>query len=332
MKRIFVIFALAATLVGCAKEDIVRIDRQAIAFGDTFVDNATRADYSTGSLTEFYVYGTVKGTAGTTVNIFDGDKVTKTQQNTTDIGGEGTWWYAAADAQYWIPKASYSFAAVVDATVNADATKGDLDIDTNGMPIKLHTQADADMHLKDMLYATATATVNADGTPSANPVAFTFAHLLSKAHFTVTSNAEGDYYHTVTGIKIANFKSGTYTINGGTWTASSDEGNKNEVAFADIANVTSTDTNGKSNAAMLLVPNAATFNVIFTVDLYKGTTKLGTETKTIPVTIKDAQDEVVGLQKGNSYNFTIACSVGNPIKFGVTNDPSWGDTTDVTIQ
>jgi hypothetical protein len=74
------------------------------------------------------------------------------------------------------------------------------------------------------------------------------------------------------------------------------------------------------------VPNAATFNVTFTVDLYKNDTHLGTETKTIAVD----QD----LVKGNSYNFTIACEVDKPIKFGVTNDETWdwGDTTDVTIQ
>jgi hypothetical protein len=72
------------------------------------------------------------------------------------------------------------------------------------------------------------------------------------------------------------------------------------------------------------VPNAAPFDVIFTVDLYKNGTKLGTETIT-----KSVDTDLI---KGNAYNFTIACSVGNPIKFGVTNDPSWGDTTDVTIQ
>ena len=315
MKRIFVIFALAATLVGCAKEDIVRIDRQEIAFGDTFVDNATRADYSTGSLAEFYVYGTVTGTAGT-VNIFDGDKVTKDKKADSDIGDTGTWWYAAADAQYWIPKARYSFAAVVDATV------GDTDKDANGMPVTLTTQADSAMNLKDMLYATATANVSENGTPSANPVAFTFAHLLSKAHFTVTSNATGGYYHTVTGIKIANFESGTYTINGGTWAGST---TAKDVEFAEIAEVTF-ESGAKSNAAMLLVPNAADFNVTFTVDLYKNGTKLGTETITKSVD--------TNLIKGNAYNFTIECSVGSPIKFSVNKDQNWGwgDTTDVTIQ
>lgn len=316
MKKAIIALAAVVALAACSKEDVISIDRQAIAFGDAFVENSTRADYSTTSLTEFYVYGTVTGTAGI-VNIFDGDKVTKTLQNSTDIGDANTWWYAASNAQYWIPKASYNFAAVVDATVGTNDT-------AYGMPLTLTTQADdateGNMYLKDMLYATATATVNAEGTPSANPVNFNFSHLLSKVKFTVTSNAMGGYYHTVTGIKVSNFETGTYTIAEGTWAGVTAK----DVGFAEIENVSSTDTKGKSNAERLLVPNTASFNVTFTVDLYKGTTKLGTETIT-----KAVETDLV---KGNSYNFTIACSVGNPIKFGVTNDPTWGDPTDVAIQ
>ena len=310
-----VIFALAAVvaLAACSKEQTVVADRgDAIGFGAPFVENSTRVDYSTpGALKKFNVYGTVTGTAGT-VNIYKGVEVTGTI-------GTADWSHDAQYNQYWIPGADYDFAAIVDATVASD--------DANDMPLTLTTQADDAMYLKDMLYATATATVNAEGTPSASPVNFNFSHLLSKVKFTVTSNAMGGYYHTVTGIKVSNFETGTYTINGGTWAG----GDAKDVDFAEIDNVTSA-TGAKTNAERLLVPNAAAFNVTFTVDLYKGTTKLGTETKTIPVTIKDAQDNVVGLQKGNSYNFTIACSVGNPIKFGVTNDPSWGDSTDIAIQ
>ena len=312
MKKAIIALAAVVALAACSKEETIIADRgDAIGFGTPFVENSTRVDYSTpGALTQFNVYGTVTGTAGT-VNIYEGVEVTKTQQNGTDIGDAGSWWYAAGDAQYWIPGASYNFAAIVDATV---ATK-----DTYRMPLTLTTQADAAMYLKDMLYATATASVNAQGTPSANPVNFNFSHLLSKVKFTVTSNAMGGYYHTVTGIKVSNFETGTYTIANGTWAG----GTASDVDFAEIANVTNA-TGAKSNAERLLVPNADSFNVTFTVDLYKNGTKLGTETKNITVN----QD----LVKGNSYNFTIACSVGNPIKFGVTNDPSWTTQPDIAIQ
>ena len=306
MKKIFTILALAATLVGCAKEDIVReAPRQAIGFGTPFVENSTRVDYSTpGTLTKFNVYGTVTGTAGI-VNIYNGVEVTGTIGNTD-------WSHAEQYNQYWIPGADYDFTAIVDASV---ATAN-----TYGMPLTLTTQADTategNMYLKDMLYASAHVE---DATANQGRVNFNFSHLLSKVKFTVTSNAMGGYYHTVTGIKVSNFETGTYTINGGTWVG----GDAEDVAFAEIANVTSA-TGAKSNAERLLVPNAATFNVTFTVNLYKNDTWLGTETKTIPVD--------TDLVKGNSYNFTIDCSVGNPIKFGVTNDPTWGATTDVTIQ
>ena len=314
MRKLLIAILAVVSLASCSKEQtVVQPEREAIGFGAPFVENSTRVDYSTpGALKKFNVYGTVTGTVGT-VNIYKGVEVTGTI-------GTADWSHDAQYNQYWIPGADYDFTAIVDATVASD--------DANDMPLTLTTQADTategNMNLKDMLYASAHVE---NATANQGRVNFNFSHLLSKVKFTVTSNAMGGYYHTVTGIKVSNFETGTYTINGGTWAG----GDAKDVGFAQIAEVTSA-TGAKTNAEMLLVPNAAAFNVTFTVDLYKGTTKLGTETKTIPVTIKDVQDNVVGLQKGNSYNFTIACSVGNPIKFGVTNDPSWGDSTDIAIQ
>lgn len=309
MKKIFFAAIALVALASCAKEEFVSVNRQAISFGEAFVDNATRADYSVaGNLTEFYVYGTASGTmqGGGTVNIFDGDKVTGTVGN--DV-------WNCTETQYWIPGANYAFAAVVDATVEAPASN-------NGMPTTLTTIADdattGNMYLKDMLYAEATVDGDDVTVDYDTPVNFTFQHLLSKVHFTVTSTAQGDYSHKVTGIKVYNYAEGTYTINDGTWNCN---GDPVAVTFADIAGVSSTNgTTGVSNADMLLVPTADTYNVTFTVELYKGTTKLGTETKTIPVE-KD-------LVKGNAYNFTIACSVGNPIQFSVTNNPTWNSDID----
>ena len=309
MKKLIFAMAAVVALAACSKEQTVVADRgDAIGFGAPFVENSTRVDYSTpGALKKFKVYGTVTGTAGTagTVNIYKGVEVTGTI-------GTADWSHDAQYNQYWIPGADYDFAAIVDATVASD--------DANDMPLTLTTQADdatvGNMYLKDMLYASAHVE---NATANQGRVNFNFAHLLSKVKFTVTSNAMGGYYHTVTGIKVSNFETGTYTINGGTWAGVTAK----DVTFAPIAEVTSA-TGAKTNAEMLLVPNAAAFNVIFTVDLYKGTTKLGTETIT-----KTVETDLV---KGNSYNFTIACSVGNPIKFGVTNDPSWGDSTDIAIQ
>jgi hypothetical protein len=305
-KTLFALIALAVATVGCNKVEVINTTPDnLIGFNSPFVENATKvaADptYGEVALTQFNVYGTVTGTAGT-VNIFDGVSVTGTV-------GATEWSYAEQFNQYWIPGADYDFIGIVDA----DA----VDQNTLKMPTSITYNTAGQ---KDLLYATAHVE---DAAATQAAVNMSFSHLLSKAHFTVTSNTAGGYYHSVTGIKVSNFATGTYTINGGTWagTAAAD------IAFGDVTEVT-TASGAKTNATqMLLVPNADTFNVTFTVELYKNDTKLGTETKTISVN--------TDLVKGNAYNFTIACSVGNPIKFTVTNDPDWtGWTTqpDVTIQ
>lgn len=304
MKKTFIAIMAIAALAACNKAEVLETAKgDAIAFGEAFVDNATKATDNTYSgtkgLTQFNVYGTVTGTAGT-VNIFDGVPVTGTV-------GAAEWSYDAQYAQYWIPGADYDFVGIVDADAVA---QNDLKMPT---AITYNTAGQ-----KDLLYATAHVE---DATATQGVVNMTFSHLLSKAQFTVTSNTAGGYYHSVTGIKVSNFETGTYTIADGTWAGKTAK----DIEFGSVENVTSTDTKGKTNATqMLLIPNAATFNVTFTVDLYKNDVKLGTETKTIPVD--------TDLVKGNAYNFTIECSVGNPIKFSVTNDPTWGDTQDVTVQ
>lgn len=313
MKKLIFAMAAVVALAACSKEQTIVADHgEVIGFSNPFIENATRADYSDGqALTEFNVYGTVTGTAGT-VNIFAGIPVEGSV-------GSNVWSYDEQYAQYWIPGADYNFAAVVDAdgvgTSTSDATIG--------MPITLTSTAADNGVRKDLLYAEGQVE---DAIANQGPVNFTFNHLLSKVHFTVTSNAMGGYFHTVTGISVSNFKTGTFTlddditpatIDGGTWAGSTPM----NVPFVEIANVTAA-TGGMTNADMLLVPNAAAFNVTFTVDLYKGTTKLGTETKTIAV-----NNDLV---KGHAYNFTIACSVGNPIQFSVTDDPAW-DTTNGNI-
>ena len=325
MKNLFIAILAVCSLAACQKNQILNLNKAQILFYNPFVNNQVRATDNTYSgvaeLTKFNVYGTVTGTAGT-VNIFNGVEVNGTV-------GAAEWSYDEQYNQYWIPGASYAFAAVVDGTVPSE--------NVNNMPLTLKPIADATMNFKDLLYDE--ETVNGeDVTKEYNtPVNFTFEHLLSKAHFTVTSNAMGRYYHSVTGIKVQNITDGTYTISSGAWSGNlvaNDEAKTDWVSFGDITEVNaeskvSDDTNapaGKTCATqMLLVPTTRDFLVTFTVELFKDTTKLGTETKTITV-----PNDLV---KGNAYNFTIECTVGNPIKFTVTNDPTWSEPTeDVTIQ
>ena len=314
MKKIFFAMMATAALASCSQDEVMDINQNAIQFGKGFVDNIARAvdnTYGNGegqtALTSFNVYGTVSGTMqnGGTVNIFNGDAVTGNV-------GEDEW--SCTNTQYWIPKANYNFAAVVDGTV---ASK-----DTYNMPLTLTTIADTkttnNSNLKDMLYSEATVT---NATATQVPVNFTFNHLLSKVQFTVSSNATGGYYHSVKNIQVENFETGTYTINDTTWV-----GNKTKyIDFGNVEEVTVAETAGKTNATqMLLVPNKNAFNVTFTVELYKNAALLGTESKTVTVD-KD-------LLRGRAYDFNIACSVGNKIEFTVTNNPTWSTQPDVTVQ
>ena len=153
---------------------------------------------------------------------------------------------------------------------------------------------------------------------------------MSTVHFTVTSTAQGDYYHKVREIKVYNFASGTYTLSTSSWAGET----STPVSFAGIDKVSSANTDGVANADKLLVPTANSFMVEFIVDLYKGTTLLGTTTYKDgdADTTNNAIEVTTDLVKGNAYNFTINCSVGNPITFTVTNDPQWTtDNNDVSV-
>lgn len=327
MKKIFLAVVALAAMTACSNDDVVSYDKgQAIAFGDAFVNNSTRAtDYTYGAvpLKSFNVYGTMTG-AGNTVNIFNEVGLTGTVGNTT-------WSYTdpTTEEQYWLAKASYNFAAVVDATVTNP-------VSNYYMPTELAPVAaedDKDSNFKDMLYATATATVSDQGVPSVADgiVNFTFEHLLSKVQFTVTSTATGSYSHSVTGIKVKNFATGTYDIAGATWGEATPD---TDISFGDIEGVNadseetvgSTTISGKTNAIQqLLIPTTKDFTVSFNVETYLNGTLMSVEPKTVTV----AND----LVKGHSYNFTIACAVNAPIKFSVTADPTWDSTNGtVTVQ
>lgn len=300
--------AVAAAVVACQKNETIALDNgEAIAFGNAFVNNATRADYSSTDITAFKVYGTVNN-----VNIFNGDNVTKTAAY-----GE-PWTLIDAETnqpitQYWIDGAAYKFAAVVDADkVNVDA---------NGLPTSLEYSAAGQ---KDMLYNY----VEATGQPTGenDTVAFTFTHLLAKAYFTVTNNiADTKYTYTISNVQVTNaYQNGVYTIGveedgkinyaKGSWAGS----NAKETAFAPIVSV----ANGspKTNAEMLLIPTASV-GVSFTVTLYIN----GEEVTSYPVT----KTAVVTLAANSVYNFNVVFEALDQIQFTVTAKPNWGDTTTV---
>ena len=74
MKKILLAALAFGALVSCSKDELISESRQAIEFGNAFVDNSTRAtdpSYSANNIESFKVYGTIKGN-----NIFNTIKYT----------------------------------------------------------------------------------------------------------------------------------------------------------------------------------------------------------------------------------------------------------------
>jgi hypothetical protein len=296
MKKLFTILAVAAAVVACQKNETIALDNgEAISFGNAFVENSVRADYSSTDLKGFTLYGTVNN-----VNIYNEVAVTKGTANYGDA-------WTCPVQQYWIEGAEYKFAAVVDA----DEVIVD---ETTKMPTSLKYAAAGQ---NDMLYKYVEKTGQAKG--DNDIVGFTFTHLLAKAYFTLTNNTnDTKYTYSISNVKVTNaYQNGVYAVTGdnGSWTGS----NPAATNFDSIENVVYGTP--KTNAAVLLIPGASV-GVSFTVTL-----KIDNKEVTSYDVTKDA---VVTPTANSVYNFNVALSPNDPIQFTVTAKPNWGDTTTVS--
>ena len=293
-----------AALVSCSKEESILVDQgEAIAFGNAFVDNSTRAtdpSYSgTADFTSFKVWGTVAATESSTpVAIFAGDTVSGT------VGANSVW--TCTVKQYWLNGAKYNFAALANAetvTLGADLLPKTVTYTANQT---------------DLVYA---KSVQYTGKASGNDlVAFTFQHLLSKVNFTVNNGSQSatGYSFQVRDIVIAGASAGTcdVTTTPVTWTATANDGYT-------IANITVDNDTASADigTALLVVPGNVT--VSFNVDIIMGGEVLSTKNYTSTATT---------LAPANSYNFVVTPTVGEEIKFNVANVPSWTDGGNITVQ
>lgn len=305
MKKIFCAVLALAAMTSCSKDYTITESKQAIAFGEAFVDNGTRADYSEAGnpVTAFKVYGTLTGSY-TTVQVFNGDDV-KNTNGTTTVGYDDVWF--CDNIQYWVPNASYKFAAIVDGVAT----------DTTGLPETIPFTVADGANNKDLLYATATASVDNNGAVTGltnNLVAFTFDHLLSKLQFTITNGMQGDYSIKVTGINVTGAKEdGLYTIETETWGTTSEDtvpltfGTTDEIASNGSADATETRQ---------ILPVEQTLAVTIAYDIYYDGTKISNATKsgTIPAQV---------YAKETVYNITAAISATNQIQFTVHTVNGW---------
>lgn len=304
MKKTLISILAVAALAACNKADIVETNPgEAIAFGNAFVDNATKAaedpSYGTNNpITEFFVYGAVEG-----VNIFAGETVTKGQADYGDA------WGCTGNTQYWIAGANYIF----DAVVGVEKTKITTD-DATGLPTQI---AYAMTDQNDMLYKRV-ATV---GKPATGLVEFTFSHLLSKVKMSITNNTPATattYSYKITDISLTNvYTSANYTTTG-SWV----NPETGTYPIADIAIASGSEA--ECETEILLVPGAS-IGVSFKVNVLVGN-KIITTT---PVT----KTAVLTPEANKAYSLNVTVGLDDEIKFTVKENPSWDTpTNDVTVQ
>ena len=316
MKRIFVIFALAATLVGCAKEDIVReAPRQAIGFGNPFIENATRVDYSSTFINAFKVYGTVTGNSNT-VTIYNGADVTRG----TAAYGEA---WTCGQTEYWIPSASYNFQAVVDGEIADGKIAYTVGQDKGGDGIS------------DLLYATASASTDANAAPTGDlqngNVAFNFQHLLSKVGFTFTNGVTESTKYTfeVTAVSFTGHDlNGTYTIEGSAWDSAYNASTTALSFDVPANNVVTTTAPVAATTTHQIIPGNQALAIAVTYDIiYDG--------KKVYVGETAEKTLEYDFAKNNVYNIVVKLPApGQPITFtvestGVTGWENNGTATEL---
>ena len=324
MKKYLYIAIAAATLASCSQDDTLDvIQGEAISFGEAFVGNATRAadDPSYGgttngvlnSLTAFKVWGSVMSAEATptAVAIFANDEVEGTVGTPNKVDGTNVW-NCTTKTQYWIPGSKYNFAAVVNGAVT--------ELDANKLPKTITYTANG---TSDLLYA---KSAEYTGKLSNNDlVKFDFAHLLSKAKFTVTNTTTSAtmYKHEITGVKISNaYASGSYDVASQKWTASA-------TSPLEFGNITATAASTECAAEKLLIPGLTTVKVEFTVNLYIKDGDTYRLLSTTAYTGNNAKTATItgGLLAGHAYNFGLSVGMGEVIKFTVQQYPTWTDAT-----
>lgn len=324
MKKLFTILAVAATLVSCAKEDVVReAEGEAILFGNAFVENSTRAaaatdpSYSTTTgkgvaLKSFNVYGAVNG-----VNIFSGNAVTK-----GDNVAYGAAWTLDGAKQYWINGADYEFVAVVDGNKTGVTA---ITPDEAGLPASISYTSDG---ATDLLCARVERKKDTNGNTDTSLVSFDFTHLLSKVKFSVknTTNAAATNYRIVlTSAKITGaLASNTYKVGEtSAWDTVNTTSNTREFTLENLE--INSGAQQYHPTELLLLPGV-NVNVVVTANV-QATDDDGTTWKTVS-TMSKTFNSVLGtgtLVANNAYHFAVELGIGTEIQFTATTMPEWGN-------
>lgn len=308
MKRFFLAALALATLVSCSKDEYVKVHpSSAIAFGQAFVDNATRAavdpSTTTSTLGAFDVWGFIDG-GSSAGNVFNKERVTKT---------DGDWEYK--NIQYWIPGKEYFFAAVSpvdDKNVTVTTAEG-IDKLKLGLGTISFTNVDGST---DLIYA---ANGPIEGKASENEkVKFIFNHLLSKVKFTFINGFENENVKLeVTDIKMTAPGAGTIDLATEDWWMDNDSGTEVkkwnldetksiELDFGDATRGSTFTTGVECDKECLTIPalSSQEYEVTFNVALYMGNVLALENSLTSTITKQQ-------LRIGYAYNFIAVLDSSN---------------------
>ena len=329
MKKLFVALLAVAGLTACFNEEVVRVqDPTAISFEANWVENATRANEAqdpsttTESLTGFNVWGFIDSPEG---KVFEAEDVTGTQGNFTYV-----------NTQYWLPGHKYYFAALApmdSANVEVDTTKASIE----GLGVVTFENING---TEDLIYA-----ANVEEAPElgqeAQPVKFTFNHLLSKVKFSFTNGFNNDLaYIDVKNIKMVVPSQASINLAQADWWSTNQwkliDAVPTILEFGDACAKTAAGVKQVSANERLTIPADATqaYKVTFDVVLYFGDVVAFEKTL-------ESNIEGVALEIGKAYNFTATLDHTNisgddevelmPIVFDVEEVKDWVEAGDQNL-
>lgn len=319
MKKLLIGVLAIASLVACNKNEVIdQVASPAICFNDASVDNATRANAAvdpsttTATIEEFSVWGFMNEPAG---KVFVEEKVTKN-------GSE--WGYV--HTQYWTPGNKYYFAALSNyKNAEVDVTGANY----YGLGNIKYTVTDG---AEDLIYAAA-GPIDAPAATAVNadPVKFSFNHMLSKVKFTFTNG----FNNQLATIDVKNIKmvvpaTADINVNEEDWWSTNCWDNYTgtaEVKFGDACAKTAIGVTQECADERIILPanNDVVYKVSFDVVLYQGDLVAYSGTKEVEI-------KNVALEMGKAYNFTAILNSSNftedgsellPIEFTVHEVKEW---------
>ena len=331
-KTLFAALALVA-MASCSNEEVLEMaQKEAIAFNNAFVNNATRSVVDPTMTKDnfhpaFKVNAYVEG-----ATLLNGTTVT----NTNSV------WTYEGETQYWINGATYNFTAYAPASDDLVVTN-----ETTPNKDELKLTFTNNKGTVDVLYA---KTSPIEGKQSGNgnmstadgTVGFDFNHILSKVKFSFLNDYNVDAATIkVYDINITNApKQGNVVLNTTTtWTAVANSGNAelnfgaatNDEATSNTAEAFKFGDNLESHNALLLIPVEQEYVVTFKVDLLISGQEITTYNHEAKVNLD--------LTPGYSYDILAKINATNidptdpngqeAIQFTVKSVEGWTDATNV---